>query len=123
MTLLPVPPSDAPPTLWDRLPQEGPQAYAAFVRYRDLDPQVRSLQVAAGRPTVPGRWRHWCLHHHWVQRVSAWDAAQVHVRDSAHFATLVAMSRRQAQEAERAQRALSLPTEAVARKFTTRDPE
>jgi hypothetical protein len=108
--------------LWERLPQEGAEAYVAFLRYRDLPTEGRSLRKACARARVPSRWRAWCQQHHWVQRAAAWDAAEQLVRQQAHFDTIATMSRRQAEQAAQAQAALTVPSAIVVALFQ-RDPE
>lgn len=75
---------------WEQLGSESPEAYAAFVWYRDLGAS-RSLAkayachvAAPGGPSkapirpqrglaVPGTWKRWSRQHDWVSRAQAYD--------------------------------------------------
>ena len=63
---------------WDRLPDESPKAYTAFLAYRDCGPD-RSIPRAAGvADAYPGGYRHhwwkrWSTQYRWVSRCEAWD--------------------------------------------------
>lgn len=59
---------------WERQPDETPEAYRAFILYRDLDPLERGYGAVAklihhSRTLVS---RHGS-NHHWIERASAWD--------------------------------------------------
>lgn len=65
---------------WDRIPEEGSRAYAAFVVYRDLPPRERSLlateRIQRRKPDVPtatGRYVEWFRAWNWLKRAQAWD--------------------------------------------------
>lgn len=66
---------------WDRQPDEGAKAFAAFTVYADLPQDKRSLLEAArkysGRPeikAVPGRIAKWSADYHWIERATMKDA-------------------------------------------------
>lgn len=74
------------PEPWERLVDESTRAYAAFVHYRDLDPEIRSIPraVEAARDKNPGKHRgkietqinqaeRWSSAHLWRARAEAWD--------------------------------------------------
>jgi hypothetical protein len=59
--------------LWEKLPAESPQAFAAFARYRDMgeDRSLRALSQTLGkRLSLLGKWS---ARHCWQQRVEAFD--------------------------------------------------
>lgn len=67
------------PWPWERQPRESSAAFAAFCRYRDLNPSERSIDAAyrehhPGSKGAPGRWNHWARLWSWVARTSAYDA-------------------------------------------------
>ena len=73
--------------MWEKLPEETPKAYAAFLRYRDLGPAKRSLAKAAawhyggGPQTVPkpsqiNQLKEWNRTFRWQLRVAAYDTEQ-----------------------------------------------
>jgi hypothetical protein len=66
---------------WAQQPGEGPKAFAAFVTYRDLPPNQRSLD-AAWREAHPAQstprrrsktWAEWSRQFGWVDRAASWD--------------------------------------------------
>jgi hypothetical protein len=68
---------------WEREPGEPKQAFAAFVVYRSMLPEMRSVNAAyrAAKNVVddpskraPGRWRLWSTEHSWESRADAHDA-------------------------------------------------
>src|SRR5687768_11743236 len=73
-------PDDRPP--FERQPGESPRAYAAFCRYRDLEPSSRSLDRAwrAANPAQPSHrrrsktWAEWSARWGWPERAAAFDA-------------------------------------------------
>lgn len=74
--------------LWDQQDEESAKAFAAFVAYRSLPAQQRSIDTAWKRsvatdpeatPPKPGQrapatWRDWSAQFSWVSRAAAWDA-------------------------------------------------
>lgn len=74
-----------PPLPWERQPGESVKAFTAFLAYRDLGPDARSLRelckvLGKGR-TMPNRWS---MRWHWGQRVAAWDEKQILDREAAN---------------------------------------
>jgi hypothetical protein len=64
------------PQQWDRLPDESPKAYRAFLTFRDLG-ESRTLMAAS--QTLGKSYsliRRWSKRHRWEERVWAWDVAQ-----------------------------------------------
>src|SRR5688572_9422974 len=90
----------SPAKPWDACLDESPEAYHAFLIYRDLGSKLRSIaktadvladdpghrlrmqsREAGKRPADSSRKRYlerWATRHRWVERVAAWDN---HVRD------------------------------------------
>lgn len=80
---------------WDRQSNESDKAYAAFLLYRDLPTETRSIDAAydarKGRQRkglrkesrAPGCWLGWSRKYHWVRRVNAWDDHQESIRQQA----------------------------------------
>lgn len=69
------------PSAWERQVGEPSKAFAAFVRYRDLAPESRSLDRAwrEAHPQKPlnrrsKTWAAWSSRWDWTGRVAAWDA-------------------------------------------------
>lgn len=63
-----------------KLPEETARAFAAFCKYRDLDPSIRSIERAArtqpdkpARRAVVSQWHTWSSSYGWVARVEKWD--------------------------------------------------
>jgi hypothetical protein len=82
---------------WERQPDEGPKAWAAFCVYRDLDPATRSLARVAHHTgksiALIGRWSSkW----RWVGRVRAWDSEIDRQKRVGQLKAIEDMSRRQA---------------------------
>lgn len=88
-----------PPT-WTRRPNEPPRAHAAFIAYRDLPTDKRSLKAAAetsGKGAVNLRLlEKWSVLHDWVKRAAAWDAHLDGKKQRAHETAAQAIGRRQA---------------------------
>ena len=67
---------------WDRQDGEGDKAFAAFVRYRDMHPSVRSIRAAYEAQTgkkletrqPPRQWLTWSSKWQWIDRARAYDA-------------------------------------------------
>ena len=66
---------------WERQQGESSRAFRAFIHYRDLGPDRRSLNAAyaVARETqeelrAPGCWYEWSAAFRWVERAAAWDA-------------------------------------------------
>jgi hypothetical protein len=88
---------------WERKPDEGDDAYAAFLAYRNLG-AFRSLDLARRRlfwrPGDLEPLRRWCDRWDWDYRTSAWDDHQQYERDrvEAAFRELWEGRRREALE-------------------------
>jgi hypothetical protein len=111
----PNPPSDREP--WDILPTEGPDQYAAFLRYRDTPPLQRSFEDLAralgdemGFHKSPNRdtLRTWARRANWLGRCAAWDQFLRQERDAKIIAMaseegerIAEVARRQLKAAER----------------------
>lgn len=60
---------------WSRLPKESPEAFAAFICYRDLGIAERSTaRVAQECRKTKGLMDRWSRTHGWVSRAAAWDS-------------------------------------------------
>lgn len=75
--------SASSPAPWDRRPDEGAKAHAAFIAYRDLGTQ-RSLSAAAAEVgKTLGLLKRWSAQHEWLARAAAWDRHLDHERQRA----------------------------------------
>lgn len=79
---------------WDRQPDEGAKAFAAFTVYADLPADKRSLLEAArkysNRPdikSVPGRIAKWSTDFNWLERATLKDAWRDDLRREAEAKT------------------------------------
>jgi len=105
-----------------RWPGESDKAFAAFLTYRDLPPSSRSQQevgriLAKSRQWI-GEWsRQWS----WVERASAWDAAQDRIRRLALQAEAEEAAKRHAQQARLLMQVQMWPAQRFAELL--RDPE
>jgi hypothetical protein len=98
-----------PPLPWERQPGESPQAWRAFVFYRDLGPGRtlprvgEALYPARGvrKPSsaANGRLRFWCASRNWVARCAAWDARIDQELREADLKAIAAMRGRHTKEA------------------------
>lgn len=61
------------PNPWDRLPSETPQAYEAFLLYRDAGRNRNVSRIAEGLGKHPNNLWKWMKRHNWKERVLAWD--------------------------------------------------
>lgn len=64
------------PQPWERQEGETSKAYAAFCRYRRMDPSKRSLEASLGRDKSSGKLRYvqdLSSKHDWVARAAAYD--------------------------------------------------
>jgi len=59
---------------WERQPAETPQAWAAFVAYRDLGPYRTAEKAAAQLKKGNRAFGAFCTEYNWVARAAAWDA-------------------------------------------------
>lgn len=84
--------------LWERLPGETHKAYAAFLAYRNINPQKRSVFQAwwdseardmsdplTAKKSIgrfpPGNWSDWCTKYNWVERAKSWDDEKARIRE------------------------------------------
>lgn len=57
--------------VWERQPEETPQAYGQFLLYRNTPVEQRSMRKLTVSPALAFRWsRRWS----WIKRTEAWDA-------------------------------------------------
>lgn len=71
---------------WERQPKEGPEAYEAFICYRDLEPESRTLANTAAELGKSGTLiSRWSAQWGWVQRVAAWEDNKLRVADEAQI--------------------------------------
>jgi hypothetical protein len=95
-----------PPKPWERQPGEGPEAFDAFVAYRDMPTKDRSLTAAYRRYTggeaikASGTWMNWSVEWRWRPRTLAWDDENDRLKREAHRDAIVKMSERQAATAQ-----------------------
>ncbi|HEU5032670.1 MAG TPA: hypothetical protein VFV01_47660 [Spirillospora sp.] len=84
------------PKPWERQPDETPQAFEAFARYRDM-PGRRSMDRVAKElhksHALMGRWS---VRHRWVERAAAFDAAEDEAWREEVRRTRVALARKHA---------------------------
>ena len=62
--------------IWERQPDEGSKAYAAFCVYRDLGPERsldKALSKANKKPTNRRHWSRWMEKYRWYERAQAYD--------------------------------------------------
>jgi len=62
--------------IWERQPDEGSKAYAAFCVYRDLGPERsldKALSEANKKPTNRRHWSRWMEKYRWYERAQAYD--------------------------------------------------
>lgn len=100
------------PDPWERLADEPPKSFAAFTRYRDLDPLERSLSRAArefvdspsGRrrshAAVLREWQRWSAEWSWVARAQQYDEHMDAVRRGAHALAVRLMAERHVEAAQ-----------------------
>ncbi len=104
--------------LWHQQPKETDVAFGAFLLYRDMPPNERSL-VRVGsdygrhRTLIEG----WSSRWFWVERARAYAAHQAEEHRKAQLAERGKMSERQAAEAQVIQRVLFAPARALAVKL------
>lgn len=90
--------------LWERQDGEPAKAFAAFIWYRDLGPETRSLNLAyqreSGAPPAmraPGTWAAWSSEWRWVERAAAYDAYLDDLRRRVREAKLRELEERRAE--------------------------
>lgn len=97
--------------IFERQPREPDRAWAAYVAYRDLGPNERSLSRVAS-DGAHGQKDHLgksCSKWRWVERCNAWDEYVDMQKRLAYVRESTEMGRRQAVEATAMQRALIEP--------------
>jgi len=94
---------------WNRRPTESDEAWLAFIHYRDLSLNERTVTnavKAAGRKPANRRlFERWSSKHDWPTRAGAWDAHLDERRQRAMEETAEAIGRRQALLGRRLQEA------------------
>jgi len=89
---------------WDRRPEESPQAFKAFLAYRDCGDE-RTLAKAAERiGKSRGMLFRWSTCHDWVGRCFLWDQEQYREAEAAGRQVRQQSLQRQVQDADRLQR-------------------
>lgn len=111
---------------WEVQEEETAHAYSAFMRYRDLPPERRSVRQAheeacraVGDEAAgsKGVWEDWCSRWSWVDRALEWDLEQDRVRRRASLEEQVAMGKRHAQAAQLYLQTLLQPAAAILKKI------
>ncbi len=100
------------PEPWDRIPEEGAKAFAAFVKYRDLPAHERSIGHSVGKPgpdatsavlrLYESRKRQaetWSAAHFWTARSIQYDEHRDRIRRAAEAHAVEEMGRRHAEAA------------------------
>lgn len=92
------------PQPWERQPGETSKAYAAFCRYRDMDPGKRSLAAVSSQGKKCGKGgkpstviAELSAKHDWVARAAAYDDHMDEIRRKASEDALAEMSRKHAE--------------------------
>ncbi len=124
MTLTNLPDMPGP---GDRLPDEPTRAFAAFTKYRDLAPEVRSIKRAFESGPAPrakggtraslGQWEKWSAEWAWPIRAQEWDTELDRVRRVAELAAVQEMGRRHAAVAMNAVNVAAKAIERIAKKL------
>ena len=95
--------ADAKVYPWERQPQEGEEAYHAFLTYRDLGP-LRTLEAARVRLGRRSGYlkplERWSARREWRDRVGAWDEHLLAERDQLAVAEAAKWERRRLQALE-----------------------
>lgn len=103
--------------IWERQDDEGDEAWAAFVKYRDAGSErsIRSVaQELSKSATLLSRWNsQWS----WRKRVVEYERHQDNLKRQAAEKTLKEMAERQAKQAQLMQMALSQPSTAFLKKL------
>jgi hypothetical protein len=74
---------------WERLPNESPQSFEAFSRYRDMGAERSLAKVAQAVGKSKQLIERWSVRDHWVMRADSWDVEA----DRVHRAYLVSHRR------------------------------
>jgi hypothetical protein len=94
-------PDPRQPDPWELQPGEPPEAYAAFVEYRDMG-AGRSLAILANQAVKPGQNRgkslslleEWSSRFKWQMRIRAWISEEDRIRREANLELLIELQRR-----------------------------
>ena len=86
---------------WDRLPEESPQAYAAFKAFRDLGEGRSFIATARALGRADSLVRRWATRHDWKSRARAWDLLQARQDEAAIRLERDEVVRRQLKDAQR----------------------
>lgn len=107
------------PRAWSKLRAESPEAYRAFLAYRDMGP-ARTLD-AVGRALHPGRGDRrrgrtgcidrWARRFEWIRRSEAWDTHKLAVEVRRHQREDLAMRLREINRRFRERTRLALEVE------------
>lgn len=103
---------------WQQQVSEPRKAFSTFCQYRDMLPDVRTIQKAAaatGRG-IAGTYRQsskW----HWVERSEAWDQEQDRLKREAQVEEIVSMSKRHAGAAQAVLTTMMQPVQALLQKM------
>jgi hypothetical protein len=68
---------------WQRLPQEGPKAFAAFLTYRDLGPERSHRKAAAVLKKSVRLMNYWSSRYSWWDRTRQYDDEQARLLEVA----------------------------------------
>ena len=88
---------------WERQPEETPDAWAAFVQYRDMGSNRSTAKVAQALGKTKTIMDRWSSKHAWVRRCLAWDNEQDRQWREEQTAARKRMAERQAATAAAAQ--------------------
>jgi predicted nucleic acid-binding protein len=124
--------------VWERRKGEPPQAFHAFVHYRDLGLE-RSLDKAwrvhqgicrkalagskAATSEAPGSWGRWCRQYGWRSRCEAFDEHMDRQAAKAYEAKILKRREEHAEQLALVRSALVLPAATVAELLAKRDPQ
>lgn len=105
----PEPIPDGPVEEWERQKAESPEAFEAWVRYRDMDGKrsVQRVSVELGKAYT--MIRDWSLRWHWVDRLRAWQRHVDELARQEQLDEILKMRRRQARQMMAKAQTLMLP--------------
>ncbi len=89
---------------WDRRPEESPQAFKAFLAYRDCGDERTLAKAAEMIGKSRGMLFRWSTRHDWVGRCFLWDQEQYREAEAAVRQVRQQSLQRQVQDADRLQR-------------------
>jgi hypothetical protein len=79
---------------WDKRKDEGPEAFEAFVRYRDLGVSRSNERVAKGLGKSKTLMDRWSGKNDWVDRAAAWDTHLDQLNQKARAGEHIEMNRK-----------------------------